>query len=57
MSPDYQTSSEYLQDIVYSFSFHILKEEGKIPMTEQLEGFSNVLGVFIVRIVFVFVFN
>lgn len=34
MSPDCQTSIEDLLDIMSSFSFHILEEEGKLPMTE-----------------------
>lgn len=40
-----QTPSECLMDVKSSFSFHMLEEEGKIPVTEQLEGFSNALGV------------
>lgn len=50
MSPDCQTSSEYLLDSMSSFSFHILEGEGKIPMA----GFSNALGVFIVRTILFF---
>lgn len=44
-----QTPSEDLLGIKSRFSFQTVEEEGKIAMTEWLEGFSVALGVFIIR--------